>query len=135
MRLVVDTNVLIAGLVAEGLCRDIVKRRLPACELFTSRALLDELTEKLREKFGLNSKNVPLLQIYEDEATVVNPKPLDKPVCRDMDDDEVLATAVAAQAEIILTGDDDLLVLKEFQGIKILSPRQFVEWMDKSSSS
>ena len=42
MRIVVDTNVLIAGLVAEGLCRDIVKRRLPACEVVTSRVLLNE---------------------------------------------------------------------------------------------
>jgi len=130
VKIVVDTNVLIAGVVAEGLCRDIVKRRLPACELFTSRALLAELAEKLRDKFDLNPTDLPLLRIYEDEATVVKPKPLAKPVCRDSDDDEVLATALAAKAEIILTGDDDLLVLKEFQGIRILSPRQFTEWMD-----
>ena len=130
MKVVVDTNAIIAGLVAEGVCRDIVKRRLPACELFTSRALLDELAEKLRKKFGLQPDELPLLKIYEDEATVSKPSRLSKPVCRDADDDEVLATALAAKAEIILTGDKDLLVLKEFQGIKILSPRQFVEWMD-----
>jgi putative PIN family toxin of toxin-antitoxin system len=130
VKVVVDTNVIVAGLVAEGVCRDIVKRRLPACELFTSRALLDELAEKLREKFGLHPDELPLLKIYEDEATVIKPSRLPKPVCRDADDDEVLATALAAKAEIILTGDKDLLVLKEFQGIKILSPRQFVEWMD-----
>ena len=130
MKVVVDTNVIVAGLVAEGVCRDIVKRRLPACELFTSRALLDELAEKLREKFGLQPDELPLLKIYEDEATVIKPARLPKPVCRDADDDEVLAVALAAKAEIILTGDKDLLVLKEFQGIKILSPRQFVEWMD-----
>ena len=135
MKLVVDTNVLIAGLVAEGLCRDIVKRRLPTCELFTSRALLDELAEKLREKFGVHPQELPLLQIYKDEATVVKTKPLPNPVCRDADDDEVLATALAAQVEIILTGDSDLLTLKEFQGIRILSPRQFVEWLDLTSSS
>ena len=130
MKLVVDTNVLVAGLVADGLCRDILKRRLPACELFTSRALLDELAEKLKEKFGLDPGGLPLLKIYAEEATVVKPKPLARPVCRDSDDDEVLATALAAEAEIILTGDKDLLVLKEFQGIKIFSPRQFIEWMD-----
>jgi predicted nucleic acid-binding protein len=61
---VCDTNVLIAGLVADGLCRDIVKRRLPACELFTSRALLNELAEKLREKFGLDSKELPLPNVF-----------------------------------------------------------------------
>ena len=135
MRLVVDTNVLIAGLVADGLCRDIVKRRLPACELFTSRALLDELAEIVREKFDTRSQDLPLLQVYEAEATIVRPKPLPKPICRDTDDDEVLATAVAARAEIILTGDDDLLALEEFQGIRILSPRKFVQWMDQISAA
>ncbi|MBI3851610.1 MAG: putative toxin-antitoxin system toxin component, PIN family [Verrucomicrobia bacterium] len=134
MKVVVDTNVLIAGLVAEGLCRDIVKRRLPGCELFTSRALLQELAEKLREKFGVNPKELPLLQIYEDSATVVKPARLPKPVCRDADDDEALATALAAHAGIILTGDNDLLTLKEFQGIRILSPRLFVEWLDQNPS-
>ncbi|HEY5297867.1 MAG TPA: putative toxin-antitoxin system toxin component, PIN family [Verrucomicrobiae bacterium] len=130
MKLVVDTNVLIAGLAGEGMCRDIVKRRLLAFELFTSQILLDELADKLREKFQLNPDKLPLLKIYADEATIVKPKPLSEPVCRDPDDDEVLATALTANAEIILTGDKDLLVLKQFQGIKILSPRQFVEWMD-----
>jgi putative PIN family toxin of toxin-antitoxin system len=127
---VCDTNVLIAGLVADGLCRDIVKRRLPACELFTSRALLNELAEKLREKFGFDSKELPLLKSYEDAAAMVKPARLPKRVCRDPDDDEVLATALAARADIILTGDNDLLVLKTHEGIRILSPRQFVEWMD-----
>jgi putative PIN family toxin of toxin-antitoxin system len=135
VRLVVDTNVLIAGLIAEGLCRDIVKRRLSACELFTSRALLAELAEKLKEQFGLDPKNLPLVHLYEKGASVVKPKSLPKPVCRDADDDEVLATALAAKAEIILTGDNDLLILREFHGIKILSPRQFVEWMDQEQSA
>ena len=130
MKVVVDTNVLIAGLVAEGLCRDVVKRRLPVCELFTSKVLLDELSEKLREKFELDPKDLPLLKIYENAATVVTPARLPKPICRDPDDDAVLATALAAHAEFILTGDADLLVLKEFEGIRIISPRQFVEWMD-----
>ncbi len=131
MKVVVDTNVIVAGLVAEGLCRDIIKRRLPACERVTSQPLLDELTAKMREKFGLEPEELPLLKLYEETATVIKPKPLSKPVCRDRDDDEVLATALAGKAGIILTGDKDLLMLKEFQGIKILSPRQFVEWMDQ----
>jgi uncharacterized protein len=131
VRVVVDTNVIVAGLVAEGLCRDIIKRRLPACELFTSRSLLHELADKMQSRFGLDRDDLPLLTAYEHMATVVKTKPLVKSVCRDKDDDEVLATALIAKAEIILTGDKDLLTLKEFQGIKILSPRQFVELMDR----
>ena len=130
MKLVVDTNVLVAGLAGEGFCRDIVKRRLLAFELFTSQILLNELNDKLRRKFNLNPDDLPLLKIYAAEATIVKPKPLPESVCRDPDDDEVLATALAAKAEMILTGDKDLLVLKEFQGVLIISPRQFVEWMD-----
>jgi putative PIN family toxin of toxin-antitoxin system len=125
--------VLIAGLVADGLCRDIVKRRLPACEVVTSPFLLNELKEKLSEKFGVNPKTVPLLKLYEDQARVVAVVPLAEPVSRDPDDDLVLSAALEGKAEVILTGDKDLLILKEFRKIKILSPRQFVEWMDLRS--
>jgi predicted nucleic acid-binding protein len=55
-------------------------------------------------------------------------------MCRDSDDDLVLATAVAAGAELIVTGDDDLLVLKEYEGVAIVSPRQFLERLDADSS-
>ena len=130
MKVVVDTNVLIAGLIAEGLCRDIIKRRLPAFELITSPALLAELSEKLSEKFGMEPGELPFLRVYKETATITKPCPLPQPVCRDADDDLVLATALTTKAEVIVTGDKDLLVLKSFQGIKILSPREFVEFLD-----
>ena len=132
MRVVCDTNVLIAALVAEGLCRDIVKRRLPAHDLFTSKGLLDELGETLRRKFQVDPREVPFLKAYRARADLVNPEKLKRPVCRDPDDDLVLATAVAAKADCILTGDDDLLVLGRFAGIAILSPRAFVDEMDRA---
>lgn len=50
-----------------------------------------------------------------------------EPVCRDPYDDWVLATALAGEAEMIATGDDDLLVLEALRGIVILSPREFLE--------
>jgi len=130
VKVVCDTNVLVAGMVAEGLCRDIVKRRLLHAELITSRASLDELARTLRKKFGTDPAEVPFLKIYRERATLVRPASLPHPVCRDRDDDKVLATAVAGQADIIVTGDDDLLVLVEYQGIRILSPRQFVDMLD-----
>jgi len=133
VKVVCDTNVLIAGMVAEGLCRDIVKRRLLGVELITSRALLDELARTLRRKFNTDPEQVPLLKAYRERATLVRPITLPHPVCRDRDDDKVLATAVAARADIILTGDDDLLVLANYQGIRILSPRQFVDRMDRTA--
>ena len=131
MRVVCDTNVLVAALVAEGLCRDIVKRRLSAHDLFTSKGLIDELVATLRRKFRVEPRDVPFLKAYRERAELVKPRKLERPVCRDADDDLVLATAVAAKAHCIITGDDDLLILERFAGIAILSPRAFVDAMDR----
>ena len=59
------------------------------------------------------------------------PQPLPRRVWRDKNDDVVLATAVAGKADLIVTGDADLLVLKTFRGIRILAPRQFLELLDR----
>ena len=126
MRLVFDTNVIVAGLVSEGLCHELVETHLPDHTAILSRTLWDEL-EKLRDKFGLSADELPLLDLYRRHATWVEPLPLAKPACPDPDHDWVLATAIAGQAETIITGDSDLLVLGAFQGFAILSPRQFIE--------
>ncbi len=130
MRLVLDTNVLVAALVADGLCRDLVRRRVRDHELFTSEPLLKELTTTLRWKFGVKAAEIPLLEEYRRRANLVEPAALTAPVSRDPDDDMVLATTIAAKADLIITGDDDLLCLKSHQGIRILSPRQFLEVLD-----
>ena len=127
MRVVLDTNVLIAGVVTDGLCRNLVRRHARGHELFTSAALLAELADKLKAKFDEDPADLPMVSVYQKHVKLVEALPLAKSVCRDADDDVVLATAQAAKADIIVTGDDDLLVLKEFHGIRILSPRQFIE--------
>jgi putative PIN family toxin of toxin-antitoxin system len=127
VRLVFDTNVVVAGLVAEGLCHELVEVHLPAHEVVLSQVLRDELAEKLRDKFGLDADELPLLDLYRRYATWVDPPPLAGPVCRDADDDWVLATAVAGDAEAIVTGDEDLLLLEAFRGIAILTPRQLIQ--------
>ena len=58
-------------------------------------------------------------------------QPLPARVCRDKNNDVVLATALAGKADVIVTGDNDLLVLKTFRGIRILSPRKFLELLDQ----
>ena len=132
MRIVCDTNVLVAALVADGLCRDIVKRRLPLHDLFTSPGLLDELAATLRRKFRVGPREIPFLRAYRERVELVVPERLKRAVCRDPDGDLVLATAVSAKANCILTGDRDLLVLNRFEGVAIHSPRAFVDAMDRS---
>jgi putative PIN family toxin of toxin-antitoxin system len=127
VRVVFDTNVIVAGIVAEGLCREIVETHVPQHTPVLSRPLWDELVEKLKDKFDLEADALPVLTLYRRHATWVDPPPLDKPVSRDPDDDWVLVTALAGEAEAIVTGDDDLLSLGEYEGVPILKPRQFLE--------
>jgi len=130
VRLVLDTNVLIAALVADGVCRDLVRVRLRSHTLVTSDILLRELREKLRVKFDLTPDELPLLVALAERAETVRPAKLTPSVCRDTDDDWVLATAVAGRADAIITGDDDLLALKKHGAIPILAPRAFLEFLD-----
>ena len=98
--------------------------------LVSSPALLAELAEVLgRSKFDAilkrsNTSREKVLAEVRQLTEVIEPPPLSQPVCRDADDDEVLALAIAAQADLIVSGDNDLLVLQQFNGIPILNPAQ-----------
>ena len=130
MTVVLDTNVLIAALVAEGLCREVVHRVIRIRGVATSRALMEELDATLKRKFKATPATAAFLKALSQLALVVEPAALERPVCRDPDDDLVLATAVAAGATFIVTGDDDLLVLGRYSGIDIVSPRHLLEILD-----
>jgi uncharacterized protein len=131
VRVVLDTNVFVAAVVADGLCRDLVRVRVLPHAIITSEPLLRELQTTLRNKFAADPDQLPLLGQLNEEAEVVRTAPLPERVCRDRSDDIVLATAFAGKANVIVTGDDDLLVLNEFREIRILSPRRFLELLDR----
>lgn len=128
MRLVLDTNIVVSGLIWGGIPRQLLERgRSGQAALFTSSVLLDELADVLkREKFATllaSQQNITpafLMHRYGMLARLVKPQPIERTV-RDVDDDTVIATALAAEADIIATGDNDLLVLHPWKGIQILN--------------
>lgn len=130
MTVVLDTNVVVAGLVANGLCRELVHRLIRLRVLATSDALLEELDATLRDKFDVTPAVASFLRLLRASIRVVEPKPLPKRVSRDAADDVVLATAVGAGAEVLVTGDKDLLVLGSYEGVSIITPRSFLERLD-----
>lgn len=134
LRIVFDTNIAISGLIWRGpphqLLLALAEDKFTA---HTSYALVSELTRKLLgSKLGaeLLKRDIAAQQLvmsYGALCEIVSPAPLKLPVCRDPDDDAVLACAKAAQANLIVTGDQDLLVLQAFEGISIVTAAQALE--------
>jgi len=133
VRVVLDTNVVVAALVAEGLCREVLHRGVRLRALATSRPLMDGLEATLKRKFKITPAAAAFLEAFPKQVLLVDPEPLPKSVCRDPDDDLVLATAVGASATAIVTDDDDLLVLRNYSGIEICTLRRFLEQLDAVS--
>lgn len=128
MRVVLDTNVLVAASAANGVCRRLVEYCLLREEVILSEPILAELEEKLTEKFSVPPAEATLrVRRLAEEVTLVEPEPLPVGICRDPDDDAILATALAAEADYLVTGDQDLLVLERYASARIVTPRQFIE--------
>lgn len=130
-RWVVDTNVLVSAFLWKGTPGRVIELAADKeVQLFTSRALLDELAATLAKKkltkyvtaTGLTAEE--MLANYRRIAKLVTARQLEQQVSRDADDDAVLACALAARADLIVSGDDDLLVLKSFNGIPIFTAAQ-----------
>jgi len=133
VRVVFDTNVLYSALAAKGFCEEVVDEAVAECDVVWSDPLKRELESLLTPLHKIGPATRVALEAYVDLCEFVEPEPLGERVCRDKDDDVVLATALAGKADVIVTGDEDLLVLKKFRGIEILSPRQFLELLDRTS--
>jgi putative PIN family toxin of toxin-antitoxin system len=118
--------VFVAAMEAKGLCHEVIVRALGSCTVAASQALLDELEETLCAKFTLGPAGRAFQEQLRLRVRLVAPTPLPAPASRDPDDHVVLATAIAAGAVVIVTGDQDLLVLSRYQGIDIISPRDFL---------
>jgi putative PIN family toxin of toxin-antitoxin system len=128
VRLVLDTNTALSGLLWGGTPgRLIDAAQATRVELLSSAALLAELQGVLmREKFvgQLARRGLSVADVFDGYAalvTLVTPAAIAPTIVRDPADDQVLAAALAARADAIVSGDAHLLDLKQFQGIPIVS--------------
>lgn len=128
-RVVADTNIYISALMFGGLpgaFLDLAVRH--AFTLVSSRAILDELDEKLRGKFAVTEGDARLIRAkLENTAHLAEPDFALHVVARDPDDDRILECAVAGKADFIVSGDRHLLGLDSYAGIPILTVRQFLD--------
>lgn len=126
MRVLLDTNVLIAAFIARGTCSELLEHCVRNHALVSSAPLPQELEDTLGGKLAFARQEArEVAALLRGEMEIVEPVALGEPVCRDPDDDVVLATALAGGCDVIVTGDKDLLVLGKFRDIPILSPGDF----------
>jgi putative PIN family toxin of toxin-antitoxin system len=126
VKIVLDTNVLIAAHAAHGLASSVFELCLREHTIVISSEILMELAEGLLNKIAIPpSVAAPIIELLKRTAEIHTPSTVPPGSCRDADDLHVLGLAIAAKADRIITGDEDLLVLGSFCGIPIDSPRQF----------
>ena len=142
-RVVLDTNVLVSGLVArQGVPRQILDAWVEGCfTLVTSLYLVEELAHvlsypRIAKRLRISDEEVEALLAALLSQAVAVPGHLCLPgVTRDPKDDAVVACAKEGQADCIVSGDQDLLVLGEYEGIQVVTPRQFMLSIAESGNS
>lgn len=115
-----------SAFISRGACHELFEHCVRHHELVLSAFILEEFERTLLEKFGMDEGDVAeAVALLRQRAEIVEPVELEEPVSRDPDDDRVLATALAGACACIVTGDKDLLVLEEHEGIAVLSPSNY----------
>jgi putative PIN family toxin of toxin-antitoxin system len=129
VRVLLDTNVLVSGFATRGLSADVVRLVMAKHTLITGEVIIEETRRVLQAKFGVPAGTVDdierLLRRFHVEPAPDQPANID---IRDSDDAWVLASALQAEADVLVTGDADLLSIRDAVGALVIqTPRQFWE--------
>ncbi|RMG68056.1 MAG: putative toxin-antitoxin system toxin component, PIN family [Calditrichaeota bacterium] len=128
VKVVLDSNVIVAAFATRGLCHSLFELCLERYTVIISTQILNEVNEALRKKIKTPEQTIfQIMEFLKEFCLLKDYEPLNRNVCRDKHDDHILALGKSNGAKYIITGDTDLLMLKEFESIKIVSPREFWE--------
>jgi putative PIN family toxin of toxin-antitoxin system len=128
MRVILDTNVILAAFAGRGLANAVFELCLDKHEIIISEHILLELQSNLQKKLKMPKDRArKIIEYLKEFCTLSRYKKLDKVICRDPDDMRILGISEVTKPDYIVTGDMDLLVLKEFHSIPIITPREFWE--------
>jgi putative PIN family toxin of toxin-antitoxin system len=128
VKVVLDTNVLLSAFLTDGMCARTLRRaRQKGFSFILCEPVLIETKRLLKNKFSLPKGEVDLFVSILTEAADEIYRPVGKlsGVCRDPDDDILLVCVTETKSDFLVTGDNDLLLLKAYQGTQIINPRDF----------
>ena len=133
MRVFLDTNVLVAAFATRGLCADVMRVVLAEHQLITGEVVLTELRAVLVRRIKLPHARVDdIVALLRDQEVVPKPAKPSEVLVRDADDRWILASAVAGRADVLVTGDRDLLDVAGKTPLPILDPRGFWNLLSKA---
>ena len=129
MKVVFDTNILVAALVFPGGRGEAALRRIveEQDQLVISRPILDELLRILGRKFARDAEELAHAAVFLSELGVLVRPRRRLRVVRDEPDNRILECAVVGRAQAIVTGDKALLALGEYDGVRIISLRDYLD--------
>jgi putative PIN family toxin of toxin-antitoxin system len=133
LRVFLDTNVLVSAFATRGVCADVLRVVLAEHTLVTGEVVLRELGRVLKTRIGLPRSAVREIDEFLREYEVT-PKPAARAAVpqRDPDDQWVVASAGESRADVLVTGDRDLLDIAADAPIKIVDPRGFWDLVRKN---
>lgn len=133
MNVFLDTNVLVSAFISRGLSSEIFRIIIKEHALILSNVVLDELDRILTIKLNMPTEQVKDIIEYLNSFKIYNYSNEKSPIeLRDKDDEKILASAIESKSDILVTGDKDLLDVRDKVKIKILNPREFLELVKSS---
>ena len=130
MKIVIDSNIFVSSFFWGGHPREVFERVINGLdELFINDEIKKEIFSVMSSsKFAVKISEIEdYIKIIEKYSINIELKDTPKSISRDKDDDKILQCALDGNAEFIITGDNDLLVLKEYKTIKIIKPKNYLE--------
>ncbi len=126
MRILFDTNVLVSAFLAGGSCYDVIEDSIHGYELYYTAFIINEFDRILRNNFRFSGAVInEFVSFIKNFFVKGNTADKINNICKDKDDNQLLADAVINKVDVIITGDKDLLVLKTYKGIKIVSHKEY----------
>jgi len=126
MKIFLDTNVLISAVATRGLCADVFREVIISHQLVISPSLLSEIKRVLTYKLGVPDEFVTeFIEIIGRDSLFSDSSPLAEIDIRDKDDVVILSAALNAGVNFFITGDKELLALRQLGTMEIISPREF----------
>ena len=128
MKVFLDTNVLVSAVATRGLCADVFREILSSHQLVVSGPLISELKKNLQSKIGVHQKTISdFSEVLTQDSIFSENTALTDLDINDRDDILILSTALNGNAELFVTGDEELPELGKIQSMRVISRRGFWE--------